>query len=123
MSAFFWKIQFPFHARSFQNSRKLKYVHLGCLAAGLLLPLVVVTAPIVEFAIEIDSDIVLQRENVTVLSGGLGYGMIRFPPLLCSGTKGIVQYYCFALPINIAAILGLTELVVIFWKIMKVSVD
>ena len=117
----FWKIQFPMHARSFEKANKTKYLHLICVVVGLVLPLAPVVAAMADFGVNHDSDPLLQGKNVTFLSGGLGYGQIRFPPVLCAGTNSDAVYYSSILPINVFVIIGLTELIFIFRTIYKVT--
>ena len=119
-TALCWKICFPMHARSFQKAQKIKYLHAACVVAGLILPLAPIVASMAKFAADLQSDPLLQARNVTFLSGGLGYGQVRFPPVLCSGTDGDALYYSTILPINIMVIIGLTELVLLFRIIQKV---
>ena len=120
-TALFWKIRYPFHARSFQMSHKIKYIHIACVIAGLLLPLLPIVASMAEFSEDLKTNAQLQQMNITFLSGGLGYWQVRFPPILCSGRDSDTVYYSSILPINIIVIVGLTELSLLFWTIHKVS--
>lgn len=120
-TALFWKIQYPFHARSFQMGGKIKYIHISCIIAGLLIPLLPVITTMADFAVDLKSNDRLQKMNVTFFSGGLGYRLVRFPPLLCSGRNSEAVYYTSILPINIIVIAGLTELIILFWTIHKVG--
>ena len=95
-------------------------IYAACIAAGLVIPLVPVIASMASFAREVESDLVLQAMNVTAVSGGLGYGTTRFPPILCSGTNSDVVYYSSALPINIIMMVGIAQLIIIAWRIRKV---
>ena len=120
-TALLWKICFPLHARSFDKTRKTKYLHLICIMAGLLLPLAPVIAAMVDFTLELESNTLLQSRNVTFISGGLGYRQVRFPPVLCGGRNSDAVYYSSILPINVMVIIGLTELVFVFRLVYKVS--
>ncbi len=122
-TALFWKIRYPFHARSFQMSYKFKYLHVSCIIAGLLIPLLPIVASMISFAVELKSNIVLQNMNITFLSGGLGFRQVRFPPILCSGRNSDIIYYTSIFLINIIVIVGLTELILLFWTIHRVSCD
>ena len=104
------------------RSHKLKHVYIACIVAGLSSPLVPVIAAMADFSVRVKTDPVLTSRNVTFLSGGLGYANIRFPPTnLCSSSSGDVVYYSLALPINIVVIVGVMELILMFWKMHKVS--
>ena len=115
-----WKLQFPFHARSFENSGKMKYVHIVSVIVGLLLPLVSPITSMVDFAVDLSSSEVLQSQNISFVSGGLGYGLIRFPSILCSAIDRYALYYSNVLPINLMVIVGITELILVFRIIHKV---
>ena len=99
----FWKIRFPFHARSFETSHRTKYVHITMVTVGLLLPALPV---IVTFAIA-------ARDS-------RGFGLIRLPPILCSGLQRDATFYSLVLPINIFLAIGIPLLIIIFWTIHKV---
>ena len=116
-----WKIQFPFHARSFERAYGLNYIHIGCVVAGLILPLVPVITSMVTFAVELESDEIRKSRNITFTSGGMGYGLTRFPPILCRGTNKNAVFYALALPINLILIYGITVLIFLFYSIHKVS--
>ena len=120
-TAIFWKLQFPFHARSFENSGKLKYIHIACILTGLFVPLVSLVASMADFAVELNSNVELQSRNVSFISGGLGYGLIRSPPILCSATDRNTLYYSNVFPINIMVMVGMTELILVFRIVHKVS--
>jgi hypothetical protein len=118
--ALFWKVLFPFHARSFKTSRKTKYTYYASILAGLLIPVVPIIASMADFSIRVNTDQLLLKRGVSFGSGGLGYGVIRFPPILCMATNSDIVYYGIVLPINIIMMVGITLLTVIFWTIHKV---
>lgn len=118
-----WKLQFPFHARSFENSGKMKYVHISSVIAGLLLPLISPIISMADFAVDLSSNEVLQSQNISFVSGGLGYGLIRFPSILCSAIDRYALYYSNILPINLMVIVGITELILVFRIIHKVRLS
>ena len=120
-TAILWSVQFPFHARSFGRADRVKYIHIGCVVAGLILPLVPVITSMVTFAVELESDEIRKSRNITFVSGGMGYGQIRFPPILCHGTNKNAVFYALALPINLIIMYGITILIYIFYTIRKVS--
>ena len=97
----FWTIRFPMHARTFETSRRVKYVHITMVVVGLVLP----TLPVI----------------VTFTTGDpSGFGMTRFPPILCTGLQKDSTFYSLVLPINILMIIGIPLLIIIFWTIHKV---
>ena len=49
-----------------------------------------------------------------------GFGMTRFPPILCTGLQTDSTFYSLVLPINILMIIGIPLLIIIFWTIHKV---
>ena len=97
----FWTIRFPMHAKTFETSRRVKYVHITMVVIGLVLP----TLPVI----------------VTFTTGDpSGFGMTRFPPILCTGLQTDSTFYSLVLPINILMIIGIPLLIIIFWTIHKV---
>lgn len=116
-----WKLQFPFHARSFENSGRMKHIHIACIVSGLLIPTVSLIASMADFAVDLRSNDLLQSKNITFTSGGLGYGLIRSPPILCSATDKNTLYYSNIFPVNVMVIIGITELIFVFRIIHKVS--
>ena len=97
----FWGICFPFHARSFQTAHRTKYVHITMVAVGLVLPALSVI--------------------VTFTTGDpSGFGLTRFPPILCTGLQRDSTFYSLVLPINILLATGIPLLIIIFWIIHKV---
>ena len=120
-TALLWKIRFPLHSRSFDIAHRVKYIHIGCVVAGLILPLVPVITPMVTFAVELESDEIRKSRGITFASGGMGYGSTRFPPILCHGTNKNAVFYALALPINLIVIYGITVLIFLLYSIHKVS--
>ncbi len=95
----FWKVEFPFHARSFENAGRFKYIHIIWATVGVLLPLVPV---------------------ITVLANG-GFTIPQFPPLLCTGREADPTFYSLLLPIIVLLQTGITLMVILFRTIHKVS--
>ena len=116
-----WKLQFPFHARTFEHSGRMKYIHIACIVSGLLIPMVSIVASMADFAVNLQSNNFLQSRNISFISGGLGYGLIRSPPILCSATDRNTLYYSNLFPVNVIVIIGMTELIFVFRIIHKVS--
>ena len=117
--ALFWKIAFPFHARSFKASQKIKYIHIACAIAGFTLPLVPIIASVADSAVDYDPS----TTNISFLDSGLGFAQTRFPPILCTGSDGDVVFYSVVLPIDIALAFGCSLLIYIFWMIHKVMLE
>ncbi len=76
--------QYPFHEISIGRSRKVKYLHALFVCAGLLIPFVPIISSMVDFAIEIKDS---STNEVSFLSGGLGFGIYSFHPILCALEK------------------------------------
>ena len=111
--ALFWKIRFPFHARSFQMTHRTKYVHIASAAIGVLFPIIPVIATMAQSA--------RGKSSAETVKAGLGFGITRFPPLLCTGMHGDTTFYSLILPIIVILMIGMTILITIFWIIHRVS--
>ena len=99
----FWKIRFPFHARSFETAHRIKYIHITMVIVGLVLP----TLPVI----------------VTFTAGNpssRGFGLTRFPPILCTSLQRDPTFYSLVLPINILIAIGVPLVIIIFRTIHKV---
>ena len=118
----FWKVIFPFHSRSFEKSGKMKYVHVICALAGIVGPFASIVASMGKFSVDVQktSDESTSQAQL-FLQGGMGYGLTRFPALLCTGTNKNVVFYSLVLPIDLALAVGCTLLLVIFWSVRKVT--
>ena len=109
----FWGLKFPFHWRTFKSTTKLKYVHLSCVLIGLLGPFVPVIVTISKFS--------HGKSAAEAAKGGLGFGITRFPSLLCSGRDDKTVFYALVLPIILIIMIGMAILVLVFWIVYKVS--
>ena len=99
----FWQIKFPFHARSFATARHIKYVHITMLTVGLILP----ALPVI----------------VTFTTGDpSGFGLTRFPPIMCTGLQRDSTFYSLVLPIDVLYAIGIPLLIILFWTVHKVIV-
>ena len=99
----FWGICFPFHSRSFEKAHRTKYIHITMVTVGLVLP----ALPVI----------------VTFTTGDpSGFGLTRFPPIVCTGLQRNATFYSLVLPINILMAIGIPLLVIIFWIIQKVCI-
>lgn len=115
-AALFWKIWFPFSAKMCETKRKVKYIHIGCALAGLLIPFTPVIALMANFAQRVKSD-----PSTDFVSGGLGFTSVRFPPLPCNGNSKIIVFYTNILPSNLILAAGITLILLIFWLVHRVS--
>ena len=96
----FWKIKFPLHAKAVESAHQMRYVHLTMVILGLTLPLVPVIASLAT----------------------TGFGLNRFPAILCGGTNANITFYALLLPVILLLQVGITLLVVLFWTIHKVCI-
>ena len=90
----------------------MKYIHLVCIVFGVLVPFTPVVATMVQFS--------CGKSSVKAVSGGLGFGIIRFPPLLCAGRHKDTTFYSLILPLCVILLIGNTFLILIFQIIHKV---
>ena len=116
--ALFWKVWFPFHAKSYEVKHKNKYIHITCAILGLLIPLVPIIALMCSFAVQLES---AESPGTDFVSGGMGFSTVRFPPLPCNGNNKSVVFYTIILPTNILLASGITLTILIFWLVHKVS--
>jgi len=49
-----------------------------------------------------------------------GFGLTRFPPILCTSLQRDSTFYSLVLPINLLIAIGVPLLIIIFWIIHKV---
>ena len=111
----FLKLLYPFNGISRGKSSKIKYLHITFVLIGIMLPLVPIITSIVVYAVD-------QHDNPTnIWSGGLGFGIVRFPPILCYARDKGALFYSFSLPIVIIVAVGCTMLLIIVWSLHRVS--
>ena len=120
-TALFWTVFWPLRARSLKKSSKLRCIYIACTIAGFCIPLVPIISAMADFSERVGMDDLFVRMNVTFISGGLGFANPGFPPTLCVPSNADVIFYSLVLPINIIAMVGIAELILIFWRIHKVS--
>ena len=113
VSVLFWKIRFPFHSRSFQVTNRVKYVHVTAIALGILVPFIPIIATMSQSA--------HGKSAAGAAKDGLGFGIIRSPPIFCLGTNADTTFYSLVLPIIAILMVGMVMLITIFWIIHKVS--
>ena len=91
----FWRIVFPFHARTYETRGYFRYVHIVMVIAAIVLPL----------------------ESVGVLLGTGGLIIPRFPPISCYARETDASFFAFVLPITFISATGVSLLVIILWVI------
>ena len=94
-------------------THKVKYVHLTCVVICVLVPFVPIISTMSQYA--------RGKSAAEAAKGGLGFGISRFPSLLCSGRDEKTTFYALVLPSIIIFMVGMTILVLVFWIIHKVS--
>ena len=92
---------FPFHANAQQRLNHLKYIHATIVVLALLLPFVPVTA--------------------SLATQGFVIGI--FPPLLCQSRSVDVAFYTLVVPVTFLAAIGISMLLAVLWKAMKVNLQ
>ena len=120
----FWKVVFPFHARSFFNTDKIKVIHIICLTIGILFPILPIIISITKFGVELQDEYknsTASFRNDLFLSRGMGYISSRSPPLLCTGSDLDVIFYTIVLPIEVILAVGCTMMIIILWTVHRVS--
>ena len=110
--AIFWKLRFPFHSRAYQTAHRIKYIHITCVAIGIIFPALPVVATMSQAA--------YGTSSADAVKAGLGFGLIRFPPILCTGRHGDTTFYSLILPSLLILMVGMTFLLIIFWTIHRV---
>ena len=98
VGALFWKIACPFHARQFEVNKRIKYIHISMVFVAVFLPFIPV--------------------GVTFSKGG--FGLTRFPSILCTGTQSEATFYSLILPITLMLATGITLLIIMFLLVHKV---
>ena len=96
--ALFWKIRFPFHARSFETVHRFKYVHITAVILGVVLPAI---------------------PSISMMATG-GFVLRRFPPVVGLARDLPVTFYSAMVPIIVMFQIGISLLVIIFRTIYKV---
>ena len=97
----FWGVKFPFHYRSYQQSGRVKYVHVATVVVGILIPLIPAFLP---FALN-----------------GYGYS-IRVPPVFCVPIDISLFVYPVALPVGMLSLFSTVLFLIVFRSISKVIV-
>ena len=110
--ALFWKMKFPLRARSFQKAHRMKYIHITCVAIAFLVPTIPVVIMILYYT--------YGPSSAEAEEGDLGFGITRFPPLLCTGRRGSIIFYLIAVPSIVMVMTGIALIASLFWIIHKV---
>ena len=111
-AAIYWKLRFPFQARNLEIENKIKYIHFACgvfTTLASFIPFVAIS--LVDWR---------QRVGGESLRGTLGFGITRFPPIVCTGVNRYAVYYSLVFPINLLVPVGVTLLILVLWLIHKV---
>ena len=92
-------VAFPFFYRKIKGEGKLKYIHISTVITALVLPIVPALLHLID-----------------------GYVVTTSPVDICVGRNVAITYYSFVLPISILFATTTTVLILLFRKILKVSV-
>ena len=108
------RVYFPIKARSLNSTKRLRVLHVTCVLVALLLPLIPAVTLIIGNAIT-------ENQSDQPVPGTLGYGTVVFPPVICSGLDANIAFYTLILPSLFFLLVGTICLVLVIWKINKVS--
>ena len=101
-------VKFPYKFHHVKKSTKLKYIHIGCVIAVLVIPLIIALIPIMRAA----SGNSVQH----------GYTMISTISLLCYSNSNNIVLYTSTLPSLLLVECGISLLIVTIWLIHKVII-
>ena len=101
-------VKFPYKFHRVKESTKLKYIHIGCVIAVLVIPLIIALIPIM-----------LAASGNSVQ---LGYTMISTVSLLCYSNSNNIVFYTSTLPSLLLVECGISLLIVTIWLIHKVII-
>jgi hypothetical protein len=93
-----WGVTFPFHYRRFKILGRIKYIHALSVVLGLILPAIPALLHLI-----------------------YGYSFAIGPISACVVQDIGVSYFTLALPISILLAMASSSLVILFWKLFKVS--
>jgi len=118
----FWRVVFPFHAKYYTELGRVKYIHVLCIFLGLLIPLISIVASIAKSAIDARREAGNGTSAVDLLlSDGLGFSNLRYPPIFCSPRDQNVAFYFLIIPLDLIQAVGTTLIIAIIWRIRRVS--
>ena len=109
VTSLFVIIKFPYKFRSLKKSTKLKYIHIGCVIAVLVIPLICALIPIMHAA---------GGNSV----GRVGYVMITTDLLSCLPSDSNIVFYTTILPSLLLVECGIALLIIAIWLIHKVII-
>ena len=98
----FLGVVFPIHMKHLSASGKIKYIHITMVLLGLILPWVPVA--------------------VTLGTGGLSPRDVVFPPIVCFGRDRGATIYSLNIVDSILLATGISLLILVFYKLIKVNV-
>jgi len=97
----FLAVVFPLYNRELNVSGKIKYIHITMVLLGLILPCMPVA--------------------VTFGTGGFSPNDTRFPPIICLGRDRGATVYSLTIAESVLIATGISLLIFVFWKIIKVK--
>ena len=77
----------------------MKYVHIGMVTAGILIPVI----------------------PVTVIASVAGFVSAPFPPFYCFSASATALFYGYVLPLCTLIAIGISLIVGMTWRILKVN--
>ena len=95
----FCGIKFPLRTHKFEALGRMKYIHIGLVIAGILIPVIPVTA----------------------IASVAGFVPAPFPPIFCYSASGNAIFYGIVFPLCVLLATGISLLVCIVWLIIKVQ--
>ena len=93
-----WGVAFPFHYRRFKTEGRIKHIHATTVVLGLILPAIPALLHLI-----------------------YGYSIAIGPISVCIVQNIGVSYFTLTLPISILMAISTSSLVILFWKLFKVS--
>ena len=101
VAALFLAVVFPFHKRKFDAEGKNKYIYSTVVLLGLILPCVPVA--------------------VTFGTGGFVVRDVQFPPIVCLGRDRGSTVYSLGIAESVLIATGISLLIIVFRKAVKVQ--
>jgi len=112
----FWGVYFPFHYNRYKLNGRLKKVMIILTLAGIFLPLLSVSAVVIEKAVSVRG-----QQNTSLRSQGLGYSDFTFPPTFCTPNSLQSAFYFLLLPLILIFAVAGPLILLIIYKFCKVS--
>ena len=114
VSILLWRVYFPIKARALDSTKRLRVFHVTCVLVALLLPLIPAITPIIRNAIT-------EKQSDQPVPGTLGYGSLFPSRDICSGVDPNILFYMLILPTLLFLLVGTISLILVIWKIHKVT--